>query len=191
MVVERITKKPCYEEIERRILAPLELFGIVPQDSRDIPGLVPGYLGLENPFHAPDKTLDADERFFLNPQFEWAGGGFADNGGALARWAKALYEGPLLEPETRAKMVAGKDASRELGPGMRYGLACEIGSTSHGEAWGHAGFFPGYLTEMRYWPEHRIAVAVQVNTSEYAALPHPLGALCEELLGVALEPDGG
>jgi D-alanyl-D-alanine carboxypeptidase len=188
MILERVTGRPCYAEIERRILGPFELRGAVPQTSRSIAGLVPGYLAEDNPFGAPTKTLDADGRFFLNPQFEYAGGGFVDNGGTLARWAKVLYEGPLLEPATRARMVAGEDASRELGPGTRYGLACEVWSTPHGEAWGHAGFFPGYLTEMRCWPEHRIAVAVQVNTSEYAWLPEPLGKLCGELLALALEP---
>jgi hypothetical protein len=36
---------------------------------------------------------------------------------------------------------------------------------------------------MHYWPEHGIAVAVQVNTSEYAALDLPIRSkLCEELL---------
>ncbi len=184
MIVERITRKPLYDEIERRILKPFALAGIVPQASRTIPGLVQGHVGMPNPFGAPEWTLDAEGRFFLNPQFEWAGGGFVGNGGALARWAEALYEGEVLEPETRAKMVAGKEAP-ELGRGIRYGLGCEVWSTPHGEAWGHAGFFPGYLTEMRYWPEHRIAVAVQVNTSEYAALAEPLGALCDELLALA------
>jgi hypothetical protein len=39
---------------------------------------------------------------------------------------------------------------------------------------------------MRYWPEHHLAVAVQVNTSEFPALPRPLGRLCDELAAQAL-----
>jgi hypothetical protein len=31
-----------------------------------------------------------------------------------------------------------------------------------------------------------VAVAVQVNTSEFRAVPRPLGALCEELLVATL-----
>jgi hypothetical protein len=42
------------------------------------------------------------------------------------------------------------------------------------------------MTELRFWPEHGIAMAVQVNTSEPLALPRPLGALCQELLAAAL-----
>lgn len=41
---------------------------------------------------------------------------------------------------------------------------------------------------MRYWPEHDLAVAVQVNTSEFSALPRPLGRLCDELAGRLLDP---
>jgi D-alanyl-D-alanine carboxypeptidase len=186
MVIEELAGKTLYEEIQRRVLGPLELDGIRPQDGRSIPGLVQGYLGAKNTFGAPERTLLADGRFVLNPQFEWAGGGFVANGGEMARWAKALYEGPVLEAASRERMLAGLEA-RELGRGMRYGLACEIWPSARGTCVGHAGFFPGYLTEMRYWPGLRTAVAVQVNTSEYAALPEPLGALCEELLATVLD----
>ena len=192
MVIEKLTENSLYAEVQRRLLEPLELTGVRPQDSRSLPGLVQGYLGANNPFGAPERSLEPDGRFMLNPQFEWAGGGFVANGGTLAHWAKALYAGSVLKPETRARMVASLEAP-ELGRGMRYGLACENWPSPRGTCWGHAGFFPGYLTEMRYWPEHGTAVAVQVNTSEYAALPRTLGELCEELLGVALadsEKDG-
>ena len=185
MVIEKVTGKPLYEEIERRLLVPLKLDGVRRQDSRTLPGLVQGYLGANNPFGAPERSLEADGRFMINPQFEWAGGGFVDNGGELARWAKALYDGPVLKPATRELMVAGLPAD-EIGPGIRYGLACELWPSENGRCWGHAGFFPGYLTEMRYWPDKATAVAVQVNTSEYAALPKKLGALCEELLEIVL-----
>jgi D-alanyl-D-alanine carboxypeptidase len=184
MVIEKLTGRSLYQEIQERLLTPLGLTGIRPQDARALPGLVQGYAGEPNPFGAPDRMLAQDGRFFLNPQFEWAGGGFIGNGGDYARWARALYGGKLLAPETLARMTAGESAP-ELGRGMRYGLGCENWPSPAGECVGHAGFFPGYLTEIRYWPGHRIAVAVQVNTSEYAALPQPLGALCEELLECA------
>ena len=186
MVIEKVTGKTLYDEIDRRLLVPLKLDGVRRQDSRTLPGLVQGYLGAQNPFGAPEHSLAADGRFTINPQFEWAGGGFVENGGALARWAKALYHGPVLKPATRELMVAGLPAD-PIGPGIRYGLGCQIWPSANGPCWGHAGFFPGYLTEMRYWPEKSTAVAVQVNTSEYAALPKSLGALCEELLATVLE----
>jgi D-alanyl-D-alanine carboxypeptidase len=32
-----------------------------------------------------------------------------------------------------------------------------------GPVWGHGGYMPGYLSAMAYYPEHGLAVAVQMN----------------------------
>src|SRR5688572_17345610 len=185
LLIERATDQTLYAQVQERLLGPLELTGVVPSDARVVPGLVQGHAGERDPLGLPDRVIDDQGRFCINPQFEWAGGGFASTGGDLARWARALYAGSVLDDVTRAAMLAGQEAP-ELGRGVRYGLGVIQWSTEHGPAWGHAGFFPGYLTEMRYWPEHGIAVAVQVNTSEFRALPRPLGALRAELRAPAL-----
>jgi D-alanyl-D-alanine carboxypeptidase len=185
LLIEHATGKTLYAEIQERLLGPLELKGIVPSDARVVPGLVQGHAGEHDPLGLPDRVIDEQGRFCINPQFEWAGGGFATTAGDLARWGRALYGGNVLDASTRAAMLAGEDAP-ELGRGVRYGLGAILWSTAHGPACGHSGFFPGYLTELRYWPEHGIAVAAQVNTSDFRALPRSLGALCEELLAAAL-----
>jgi D-alanyl-D-alanine carboxypeptidase len=120
----------------------------------------------------------------INPQFEWAGGGFASTAADLARWAAALYDGRVLEAEWVAQMLEGVPA--RLGPGVRYGLGAIIQETPLGLTFGHSGFFPGYLTQMAYYPDHRIAVAVQVNTSVPQSLGRPLGAMVNELAEVAV-----
>ena len=185
LLIERATGKSLYSEVRERLLAPLELDGVVPADSRSVPGLVQGHAGSQDPLGLPDRVLDAQGRFCINPQFEWAGGGFATTGGDLARWGCALYAGNVLDDAQRAAMLTGEEAP-ELGKGVRYGLGAILRTTEHGPAVGHSGFFPGYMSELRFWPEHGIAVAVQVNTSEFSALPRPLGALCGELLAAAL-----
>lgn len=185
MVLERVGGASLYEQARRRLLEPLELRGVVPSDRRVVPGLVQGYAGERDPLGLPDEVLDGEGRFCINPQFEGAGGGYATTGGDLARWARALYAGEVLDAERRAAMVDAREAP-ELGPGARYGLGAIVWETEHGPAWGHAGFFPGYLTEVRFWPDHGVAVAAQVNTSDFRAVPYPLGKLCEELLADAL-----
>lgn len=181
MIAERVTGAKLYAEVERRLLRPLELAHVRPQDARMIPGLVQGHAGPRDPLGLPELVLDRDGRFCINPQFEWAGGGFVSSGGDLARWALALYRGNVLGEELRARMLAGHPAPA-LGRNITYGLGAIAWDTPHGRAVGHEGFFPGYMSHMRYWPEHGVAVAVQVNTSEFAALPQPLGRLCDELL---------
>jgi hypothetical protein len=38
-------------------------------------------------------------------------------------------------------------------------------STAAGPVRGHSGFFPGYLTEVRHYPDRGLTLALLVNTS--------------------------
>jgi len=184
MIIEGITGRALYTEVEERILEPLDLRNTVPSDSRTIPGLVQGYAGAGNPFLGRDEVLLPDGRFVINPQFEWAGGGYASTTEDLARWAKADYEGRAFDPELLPAVLDGVPA--RLGPGSSYGLGVIIQETPLGTTYGHSGFFPGYLTQVAYYPEQRIAVAVQVNTSMPQSLGRPLGAIVNQLAGAVI-----
>ena len=168
MVIEEVTGEACYDLIQSRLLAPLGLEETLPSDSRTIPGLIQGYAGLPNPFGGSDEMLLPDGRFAINPQFEWAGGGFASTPSDLARWARALYTGKAFDARLLPLMLDGVPA--RLGPGSRYGLGVILTDTSAGPSQGHSGFFPGFLTEMAYFPDLDVAVALQVNTSFGRAL---------------------
>ena len=163
MIIEQLTEDAYYDELQRRVLEPLGLVNTVPSNSRRIPGLVQGYPGVDNPFRLPDAVI-ANGEFAINPQFEWTGGGLASNAEDLARWGKALYEGRAFDASMLAVLLDGVPA--RLGPNTEYGLGVIIRPTPLGPSWGHSGFFPGYLTELAYFPDHRMAVAVQVNSSD-------------------------
>jgi D-alanyl-D-alanine carboxypeptidase len=165
MILERITGTRAYDEIARRFLEPLRLTGTIPSDRRELPGLAQGYAGRNNPF-GPFDAVVVDGRFVLNPQFEWAGGGYASTGGDLARWARALYSGTVVDTAFLNAHVLQGVVAPMLGQNARYGLAVIMRPTPHGMSWGHSGFFPGYLTEMRWYPEHRVAIAVLVNQNQ-------------------------
>ena len=185
MIIERVAGATLNDEIARRLLRPLGLTRTVPSDRREIPGLAQGYAGPGNPFGGTDAMI-VDGKFAINPQFEWAGGGYAVSGGDLARWAKALYEGRAFDASLVAAMVDGVPA--KLGPEARYGLGVIVRPTPLGPSWGHSGFFPGYVTEMRYFPEHRLAVAFLINTSVPRALGRSPGAVIDALARAALAP---
>jgi D-alanyl-D-alanine carboxypeptidase len=163
MILEQITGTKAYTEIQRRFIGPLALAGTVPSDRQVIPLLAQGYAGQRNEFGPFDATL-VDGKFFFNPQFEWAGGGFVSTGVDLARWVKALYTGTVVDTGfVRNEVLRGVPAPM-LGNGVSYGLGVIIRATSpFGPNWGHSGFFPGYLAEMRWYPEHGVAIAVLVN----------------------------
>jgi D-alanyl-D-alanine carboxypeptidase len=177
MILERVTGTEAYAEIERRFIDPLALRNTVPSDRRVIPGLVQGYAGADNPFGRRDLMLD-EGRLIFNPQLEWAGGGYASSPLDLAVWARALFSGRFHGGDALASMVrAVPTTSAEVD----YGLGVMVRSTGLGPAYGHGGFFPGYLSEMRYYPEHDVGVAVQFNTSVGAAVGRSPSVVAHEV----------
>jgi D-alanyl-D-alanine carboxypeptidase len=170
LVLEKVTGTTCQDEIARRFVGPLGLSRTLPSTGRRIPGLLQGHAGAGNPFGGRDEML-VDGELPFDPGFEGAGGGYATTASDLARWARALYGGDVLGPML-AQVVAGEPAP--LGKGTRYGLGCIVDDTELGPAFGHRGFFPGWLSEMRWFPERRIAVAVLVNSSAERRLPRAL-----------------
>ena len=166
MIMEKVTGTKAYDEIARRFLTPLKLTRVVPQVARLIPGLVSGYAGSSDPLGLPDEMMQGG-RLAINPQFEWAGGGFATSPRDLAKWGHALYgstSGPITA-SMRARMVDAAVPAR-LGPQTMYGLGVIVRpSTPVGRTWGHSGFFPGYQTELVHAVDAGVTLAIQINTS--------------------------
>ena len=105
------------------------------------------------------------------------------DGEDLARWAKVLYEG------TRLRSVAAADAARRRagassGPKRSTGSASSSGRPRSASTYGHSGFFPGYLTEMLYFPELKVAIAVQVNSSAPRSTGRALRAFLTEFAAI-------
>ena len=171
MIIEKAAGTAYYDELRRRILEPHGLTDTVPADSRTVPGLVQGYAGDKNPFGGADEMIK-DGRFAVNPQFEWTGGGLAVTALDLAKWGKLLYEGRAFDPSMLPVMLEGPQA--KLGPESRYGLGVIIRPSPLGITYGHSGFMPGYMTELLYFPDLKVSVAVQVNTSVPRATGRPL-----------------
>jgi D-alanyl-D-alanine carboxypeptidase len=161
MVIERVTKNTYYNELGKRVLKPLKLRDTHPSVSRTLPGVITGYSRPNSPFGFEGRVI-LDGKFIINPQMEWTGGGLISTSEDLARWAKALYEGRVIKKSSLDRMLAGVEA--KTGPGDRYGLGVQIRQSDWGVSYGHGGWFPGYLSEMEYFPDHRIAIAVQFNT---------------------------
>ncbi len=177
MIIEKVTGKRFYDEANRRVVKPLGLKNTVPQDGPRIKGLIQGYAGSNNPFGGKDAMITGG-KFAINPQFEWTGGGWASTSEDLARWAKMMYEGKAFDASMLPAMLDGVPA--KLGRDAKYGLGVIIRPTPAGLTYGHSGFFPGYMTDMMYFPDGKFAIAVQVNTSVPKDLGKPLGRLLAE-----------
>jgi D-alanyl-D-alanine carboxypeptidase len=169
MIVEKITGTPYYTLIQRRILDPLSLKNTIPSDKRELPGVVQAYAGPNNDFGHKDAMWE-NGRMIMNPQMEWAGGGFAASADDLARWARTLYgTNKVLNDSIRRQLLTAVPA-RGLGRNAAYGLGVIVVPTELGPSYGHSGFFPGYLTEVRYYPDYDFAVSISFNTSVQRAI---------------------
>jgi D-alanyl-D-alanine carboxypeptidase len=184
MIIERVTGKNFYDEAQRRFVNKFKLRGTIPQDGPELKGVVQGYAGASNPFGGKDKMIE-NGKFIVNPQLEWTGGGWASTGEDLARWAKVMYEGRAFDASMLPVMLDGVPA--KLGRDVKYGLGVIIRPTQAGTSYGHSGFFPGYMTDMMYFPDKKIAVAVQVNTSVPQDLGKPLGRVVVEIADMIKE----
>jgi D-alanyl-D-alanine carboxypeptidase len=182
MIIEKVTGKKFYDEANRRLLWPLKLDHTSPQDGPRLDGVIQGYAGPNNPFGGTDEMI-VKGKFVINPQFEWTGGGYVSTAEDLARWAKMFYEGKAFSPDLLPQVLDGVPAPM-LGRETRYGLGTIIRKTQAGTSYGHSGFFPGYMTDVMYFPEHKVAVAVQVNTSVGRSLGKPLGRVLVEMMEV-------
>jgi D-alanyl-D-alanine carboxypeptidase len=179
LLEEKITGRSAYLEIRERLLHPLGLTRLVPADAKVIPGLVPGYAG--SGFFLGFDAVMRDGSLVLDPAFEGGGGGFVANAGDLARWMALFGQGRAFPasflPEVRAGVPAGM---LDVGKDAVSGLGVEIVQTPLGPAWGHGGFFPGYLSLVLWYPDLGVSVAVQVNSSAGDALQRPLREFLEE-----------
>jgi D-alanyl-D-alanine carboxypeptidase len=173
LLLERVLGGPATAEIQRRILEPHRLSGIIAADRKSFPGLVQAYAGKEN-FLGFDSLL-VDDSLVFDPTFEGGGGGFIANAGDLARWIPLFAEGkvfpPSLLPEVRRGVAAGQ---LDVGQNASAGLGIEMAPTPLGTAYGHGGFFPGDLSLVLWYPDAGVSLAIQLNSSAPDALARPL-----------------
>jgi D-alanyl-D-alanine carboxypeptidase len=182
LVIEKASGTSYYQALRERVLDPLQLASTLPQDRRSVPGLAQGYaVESSRLFGLPEKMVEQG-RLVFHPQTEWTGGGLFSNSQDLARWAKALYEGRALPHPYLDELLGSVAEIESEDPTPAYGLGVFIGEGELGRTYGHGGFFPGYNSRMLYYPEHGLAVAMQINTDHSRVAEH-LGTLA----GVVLE----
>jgi D-alanyl-D-alanine carboxypeptidase len=154
MIIEKVTGKPIIDSITETFIKPYKLDRTAPANSLAIPAVATGYL--------KGKPVIVDGKFTINPQWEWAGGTFVSTAEDMARWASLLYGGDVLSASAKEEMVN----SLTTGEGIIYGLGVVIARSKWGRTYGHDGEFPGYLSEIRYYTKHKLAISMFVNSEE-------------------------
>jgi D-alanyl-D-alanine carboxypeptidase len=164
LVIEQLTGRSYYAEIDKRFLSPLGLTLTAPADSRALPGLAAGYMAEDNAFGFPRKTTTAKSELAWHPGFEWTGGGLVSNSRDLALWGSALFGGRAMAGPYLDKMLKSVPTGPDT-PDIQYGAGVGIYRTSpFGPVYGHGGWIPGYSSSLRYYPVHGVSIAFQINT---------------------------
>lgn len=182
LILEKVSASDYYVELRRRLLEPLGLEMTHTQDRRDSPRLSQGYgIASAQIFGTPEKVVGDDGRMVFHPGFEWTGGGLYNNPQALVTWAKALYEGLAFPGDYLDDLLGSAAEEGHPDPSNVYSLGVSVRQTPLGTTYGHTGFFPGYNSAMIYFPDQRVAVALQINTDRSR-----MGAHAMTLAGVLL-----
>ena len=163
LILEKITGMDAYALVDQEFLTPLGLSKTVPSDRREIPGLVQGHVGDQNPFQLPKKILLENGELAVHPAFEWTGGGFATNPADLTRMVQFIHQGEYLTADTRRLLTSAVSMTTGKPYDHGYGLGSFIWSRKEDRRYGHSGFFPGYVSHVEYSERRQYALAIQVN----------------------------
>ncbi len=97
-VIEAASGREYFDLLEERILAPLGLDQVRPQDRPILPDITPGYM-------AGARNLRDDSSMKIDPESEWTGGGLVTNPTMLARFFGALAEGIVVSDQSLELML--------------------------------------------------------------------------------------
>lgn len=152
-VIEAASEREYFDLLDERILTPLVLDEIRPQDRSILPDITPGYM-------AGARNLRDDGSMKIDPSSEWTGGGLITNPTMLVRFYGDLAESRAVRTESLAAMLdAGwRDPSA---PDWHYGFGLFV--YEDGGRFGHGGLWPGYRTQVMHYAESGTTIAVQTN----------------------------
>lgn len=164
LVMEAATDVNVFELATDRLLLPLGLTATVPSDDTTLEGLAVGYTVDDNPFGLAPRTMDSGGRLAWNPVVEWTGGGFASTTADLALWGHALFSGAAMDMDYLGALLDGVAVHPDA-PGVFYGAGVAIyHDTPLGPVYGHGGWIPGYVSSLRYYADHDLTIAFQINS---------------------------
>ncbi|MFL5777811.1 MAG: serine hydrolase domain-containing protein [Chloroflexota bacterium] len=167
LVAEAVVQAPIDQQIRDRFLDPLGLRHTFYQAAERPRGVLAH--GYRLPAKAPGaRPVDLSVGSAIVPfsSVVTAAGGagsIASTSDELATWARALYAGNVLRPETRAAMLADVARTKRVHARVPYGLGVQVVSMDGRTAIGHSGRMSGFRSVVRWLPAEGITVAVLTN----------------------------
>lgn len=173
MILEEVTGQPYAEHLQSTFYEPLDLDATVYcSEGPLIPHRAEGYV-LEDGSFRNDPPIGMTQPF--------SAGALCSTAADLARWARALAHGDVVSTDsyrhmtTPTRLTGGEERSYGYGLGMG-----ELG----GEPYvAHGGGINGFISQLAYYPEADVAIAVLSN-SQNANAPAIEKQITRRLLGI-------
>jgi D-alanyl-D-alanine carboxypeptidase len=192
LIVEELTGSTMAEQIQSRLLDPLDIQDMVLDFSKPLPGdvaIAHSWVDTEGD-GSPEDVSDRSRNWIASLSRIL----YYTTAEDFCRWGHALFTGKVLEPASLDQMltfVRPGDYGNEPPIFSGYGLGVLewIPQLLHGEyGYGHSGSIPGYRAFLAHLPEHSLTIAVLSNSDK----EEELGAVVGALLAVVLEaPEQG
>jgi D-alanyl-D-alanine carboxypeptidase len=155
-ILEKVSGKDIATQLTENILIPLGLNNTFYPINNELPGGLHGYGKTAQSGEFEDKTI-------LNPAPADGAGAMISDISDLGVWARALYKGDLLNPDTQQARLETQPLEGAPTGGAGYGEGIGGGN---GGIWGHGGTISGFSTEMWYIPEQDATIVISVNRSD-------------------------
>jgi D-alanyl-D-alanine carboxypeptidase len=160
ILIEKITGNSYAEEIEKRIIEPLDLSNtFLPGNSPVIPGKnhARGYMKI-------DETSELKDMTYYNPSLANSAGDMISNADDLNKFFSFLLGGKLLKERELKEMLTTVPIEGK-GVGDGYGLGIYETKLPNGiSVWGHGGAIPGFTTFVGGVMGGKHTLAVNINS---------------------------
>ncbi|PGE03452.1 serine hydrolase domain-containing protein [Bacillus pseudomycoides] len=168
ILIEKVTGNSYAEEIENRIIEPLELSNtFLPGNSSVIPGTnhARGYF-------QPDGAIELKDVTYYNPSIGSSAGDMISTADDLIKFFSSLLSGKLLkEQQLKQMLTTVPTGSAEI---SGYGLGIYETKLPNGVSiWGHSGGIPGFSTFAGGTLGGKHTLAVNLNSLGKADNPDP------------------
>ena len=173
LVVEKASGMSYEDYVEKKIFAPLGMTRSSYCNSNEL---------VERRAHGYGFRGREIMRAPLNiHRWPYSAGSLCSTAGDLVTWMQALHGGKVLTPKSYTEMTTPSKLAD--GTPVRYGMGIGVGSDIRGLfRIGHGGAITGFGSQADWYPQEKLAVVVNINSSG----PIDPGALASELAGAVL-----
>lgn len=155
LVFEKASEQPYPAFLQHEFFDPLEMTRTRVCDARElIPGRAQGY-------SVRGEQLLNDDPIQWTTTLYYAGG-LCSSARDLSVWNRSLHGGQLLSDASYQLMTSAPELPN--GEVSTYGMGLRIGRYDGRRIVHHSGGISGFLTELAYYPDHHLSLAVLTNS---------------------------